>query len=130
MTDLMTAPFRPADETERGETVTPLIDRDHLARFTMGDRALEHEVLELFRGHSEVQIAQLKSAIGDATAWHAATHGIKGSARGVGAWELGDAAEQAERDKNAPAEVHHDHCMRLTAQFARTNRYIRGLLAS
>ena len=77
-----------------------------------------------------MQISQLEAAIGDAQAWHAVTHGIKGSARSVGAWALGDAAEHAEQDKNASAEVQRNHCVHLIAQIASTNSHIDELLAS
>lgn len=97
------------------------IDWAHLARFTMGDAALENEVLELFRAHTIVQIQQLRDAVGNAGAWHAATHGIKGSARGIGAWPLAAAAEAAERDIAASRDVHEWHIAQLVDVIASTN---------
>ncbi|MEO1793892.1 MAG: Hpt domain-containing protein [Pseudomonadota bacterium] len=71
------------------------IDRDHLARYTLGDSALEHEILDLFA----TQVVKLLSAVVDAESqseWRFATHSIKGSARAVGAWDLAATAERLE----------------------------------
>ncbi len=73
-----------------------ILDRDHLARYTMGDSALEQEVLGLFVGQLPETVAMLRAS-GDAQAWRRAAHTIKGSAKAVGAWKLADAAEHAER---------------------------------
>ncbi|MEQ9179152.1 MAG: Hpt domain-containing protein [Nitratireductor sp.] len=78
------------------------IDLVHLARQTMGDRALEQEVLSMF-----VQQAQsVRDQIGrsDAAQRRVLAHGLKGSARGVGAFivaELADALETDPDDKRA-----------------------------
>ena len=72
-----------------------ILDLDHLARYTMGDSALEQEVLGLFIGQVPETVAMLRDS-GDAEAWMRAAHTIKGSARAVGAWKLADAAERAE----------------------------------
>lgn len=72
------------------------IDRAHLARYTLGDAALEREILELFLGHLPNTIRDLGLAETDRD-WRMATHALKGSARAVGAWRLATAAENAER---------------------------------
>jgi len=72
-----------------------ILDRDHLARYTLGDAALEQEVLGLFIGQVPETVAMLRNS-GDPEAWLRAAHTIKGSARAVGAWKLADAAERAE----------------------------------
>lgn len=71
------------------------IDHAHLARYTMGNRALELEVLHLFAGQAPETFASLKSANCDKS-WHMAAHTLKGSARAVGAWQVARAAENAE----------------------------------
>jgi HPt (histidine-containing phosphotransfer) domain-containing protein len=71
------------------------IDHGHLARFTLGDRALEVEVLGLFAGQVPVYLDRLRRADSH-RAWHEAAHTIKGSARAVGAWTVAAAAEAAE----------------------------------
>ena len=74
------------------------IDLKHLRRYTLGDRALEHEVLELFLAQLPATIASLGAAASDRD-WHMAAHTLKGSGRAVGAWRIARLAEQAERSK-------------------------------
>lgn len=73
----------------------PPIDHAHLGRYTMGNRALELEVLQLFAGQAPETMASLVTAA-NAKAWHVAAHTLKGSARAVGAFALAEAAEAAE----------------------------------
>lgn len=70
------------------------IDWAHLRRATLGDRVLATEVLRLFVG----QAGGIAGAIRDATpdAAGALAHKLKGSARGIGAWPVADAAEHLE----------------------------------
>ena len=72
----------------------PPIDRTHLVRMTLGDGAVEREVLALF----DRQIATLIGRIGAAAPSDvpALAHTLKGSARGVGAWRVAAAAEAVE----------------------------------
>jgi HPt (histidine-containing phosphotransfer) domain-containing protein len=72
------------------------VDLKHLGRYTLGDRALEHEVLELFLSQLPATIASLGSACNDRD-WRMAAHTLKGSGRAVGAWRIARLAEQAER---------------------------------
>lgn len=72
-----------------------ILDRDHLARYTLGDANLEKEVLGLFIGQVPESVAMLRSSC-DRDSWMRAAHTIKGSAKAVGAWKLADAAERAE----------------------------------
>ena len=72
-----------------------ILDREHLARYTLGDVELEQEVLGLFIGQVPETVTMLRDSL-DARAWTLAAHTIKGSARAVGAWRLADVAEQAE----------------------------------
>jgi len=66
------------------------IDEAHLERMTLGDRSLEHEVLELFLRQSALMLDRIASAEPRIAA--AAAHTLKGSARGIGAWRVADAA--------------------------------------
>jgi len=71
------------------------IDFNHLDAYTAGDHDLIQEVLRLFRG----QVAQLigvLSEAGDAKTWKETAHGIKGAARGIGAWQAAEAAAVVE----------------------------------
>lgn len=104
--------YADATGSEEGHAI---LDRDHLAQYTMGDAALEAEVLQLFISHSRTQIQQLEDAVGVPDRWHDASHGIKGSARGIGAWALATAAEAAERDSSGAPDLHAEHVLRLQA---------------
>jgi HPt (histidine-containing phosphotransfer) domain-containing protein len=70
----------------------PVFDRAHFDHMTGGDRALQAEVLTLFRGQIEDWMLRL-SAGGD---WREAVHRLKGSARGIGLSDLAAACEAAE----------------------------------
>jgi HPt (histidine-containing phosphotransfer) domain-containing protein len=71
------------------------VDLVHLSRYTLGERALEREVLDLFCTQSVVYIDRLKHAQSDKD-WRDAAHSLKGSARAIGAWRAAAAAERAE----------------------------------
>ena len=74
----------------------PVIDRSYLARFTLGNAALEREVLHLFAGQVPGYLAALDAA-GSIEAWREAAHTLKGSAAAVGAVHVARLAEVAER---------------------------------
>ncbi|HVY84773.1 MAG TPA: Hpt domain-containing protein [Caulobacterales bacterium] len=72
-----------------------VFDREHFSHMTGGDRALQIEVLGMFRA----QVASWASVLAPETergACRAALHTLKGSARGIGLWVLADACETAE----------------------------------
>ncbi len=71
------------------------VDLVHLSRFTLGERELEREVLELFCSQSLLYIERLRHAKSDQV-WKEAAHSLVDSARMIGAWRAGEAAEQAE----------------------------------
>ena len=78
------------------------IDFNHLDAYTAGDHDLIREVLRLFRG----QVAQLIDILGeaqDAKTWKDTAHGIKGAARGIGAWRTAEAAAVVEQFNFADA---------------------------
>jgi HPt (histidine-containing phosphotransfer) domain-containing protein len=81
-----------------------VIDENHLARMTLGDRRLEREVLELFLRQSTIMLDRIVGA--DRPLAAAAAHTLKGSARGIGAWRVARAAELLEqaagRERAAP----------------------------
>lgn len=70
------------------------IDLVHLARMTLGDRALEREVLALFERQASLLISRMRQATPEGVA--ALAHTLKGSARGIGAWRVARAAETVE----------------------------------
>lgn len=71
------------------------VDLGHLARQTMGDRALEQEVLALF----VQQALSVRDKIIDADLKDRLllAHALKGSARGVGAFAIADCATEIEQ---------------------------------
>ena len=72
------------------------VDLAHLRRYTMGDAALEKEVLQLFLDQLPLTIRALSDAASNRD-WMVAAHTLKGSCRAVGAWRIAGLAEQAER---------------------------------
>jgi hypothetical protein len=77
------------------------IDRQHLSRMTLGERSLECEVLALFVRQAELLLPRIRQGAPAAIA--ASAHTLKGSARGIGAWQVARAAEAVEFAK--PAEL-------------------------
>jgi HPt (histidine-containing phosphotransfer) domain-containing protein len=71
------------------------VDLDHLRRYTLGDKALEDEVIGLFLAQLPETIAALRSAVNERD-WKMAAHTLKGSSRAVGAWRIAELAQQAE----------------------------------
>jgi len=83
-----------------------VIDEEHLGRMTLGDRGLEHELLQIFVRQSATILDRITSH--DTAVIAAAAHTMIGSARSIGAWHLARAAEQLERavsEGNEPALV-------------------------
>ena len=110
------------------------IDRTYLARFTLGNAALEAEVLQLFADQVPLYLRALRDAR-TRKAWREAAHTIKGSASAVGAWRLARFAEMAERvDVEADlalSEGHRDEAVAAVATAAEeASRFITRLLAA
>jgi HPt (histidine-containing phosphotransfer) domain-containing protein len=74
------------------------VDLEHLARYTGGDKSLNAEILRLFDGQITEMVTRLQSVLEqrDQKTWRIVTHTIKGAARGVGAFSMGQAAADAE----------------------------------
>jgi hypothetical protein len=66
------------------------LDRAHLFRMTLGDHSLEGEVLRLFDRQCRMLVERMAGAKPDCV--KALAHTIDGSARGVGAWRVSQAA--------------------------------------
>ena len=69
------------------------IDLDHLSRMTLGERSLEREVLALFQRQAALLLERMVACERSATA--TAAHTLRGSALGIGAWRVAQAAEAA-----------------------------------
>jgi HPt (histidine-containing phosphotransfer) domain-containing protein len=72
----------------------PAIDADHLVRMTLGERELEREVLGLFVQQTVDLLARLEKLPRDGASL---AHTLKGSARGVGAFAVAQAADDLEQ---------------------------------
>jgi HPt (histidine-containing phosphotransfer) domain-containing protein len=86
---------RPISENSSISASVP-VDIEHLRRYTFGDQALEKEILSLFLGQLPDTLAALRKAASQRD-WKVAAHTLKGSCRAVGAFRLGDIAQDAER---------------------------------
>ena len=69
------------------------LDLDHLARMTLGDAELEREVLAMFAEQSQRLVSAMAALPADAGAL---AHKLKGSARGIGAFAVAEAAAELE----------------------------------
>ena len=78
------------------------IDEVHLERMTLGDRSLEREVLEIFARQTAMTLERVAGAGRERAA--AAAHTLKGSARGIGAWRVAQAAERLEEAATGEAD--------------------------
>ena len=82
-----------------------MLDLDHLSEQTLGNQALEREVLGLFLTHAERQVARIRTAR-DLAERREAAHALLGAARAIGADEVGSLAGDIERrDDPAEAEI-------------------------
>jgi HPt (histidine-containing phosphotransfer) domain-containing protein len=70
------------------------IDTAHLSGMTLGDRKLEHEVLELFDRQAELLLARMQEVEPSGVA--SLAHTLAGSSRSIGAWRVAAAAEALE----------------------------------
>ncbi len=86
--------------TKDVESGAPVLDLGHLQRFTLGDSALQNEVLGLFREQVASSVKALRKSISedDCASWRMAAHTLKGSSWAVGAFRLAQEVERAERD--------------------------------
>ena len=73
--------------------LTGAVDFAYLERFALDDAQVIDEVLALFREQAALWAPMLNP---DVDGWIDAVHTIKGAARGVGAFALGDACDRAE----------------------------------
>jgi len=76
-------------------TQSAVLDRNHLARITLADEALEREVLGLFHRQAAMLLGRMANQAPRVIA--ALAHTLTGSARGIGAWQVAAAAEAVER---------------------------------
>lgn len=79
------------------------IDLVHLAKQTMGDKALEMEVLQIFARQARSCLSELASS--DETQVRLVAHRLKGAAAAVGAHEIVAIADRLEMGALEPALI-------------------------
>ncbi|WP_075288946.1 Hpt domain-containing protein [Pararhizobium arenae] len=95
------------------------IDLQHLSNQTMGDKALEIEVLQLFARQTRQLMKGLSEKEGSRSE---IAHRLKGAALGVGAFLVADAAAALETDPEEPL-----HLSALSAAILDTELFILKL---
>jgi hypothetical protein len=106
-----------------------ILDLAHLASMTGGDHALEREILRLFAMQCDVVLGRMEGA--SPAIVGALAHTLNGSARGVGAWAVTEAAEAVERiaadagDVTGPMQRLSAAVAETQAAIAETSRALR-----
>jgi HPt (histidine-containing phosphotransfer) domain-containing protein len=104
------------------------VDLVHLSRYTLGERALEREVLQLFCSQSSIYIERLHAARSEQD-WKDAAHSLKGSAAAIGAWRAASAAASAEAlPKQASSEAKAARLREIETSVREAESYISVLL--
>jgi HPt (histidine-containing phosphotransfer) domain-containing protein len=104
------------------------VDLHHLDRYTGGDRAINEEILRLFEDQCRASLAKLEELMrgsADAKSWREITHTLKGAARGVGAFDLGDAAAATEKAVPTSAQA---ELLRLKREAVRVGDFLAEFL--
>jgi HPt (histidine-containing phosphotransfer) domain-containing protein len=101
-----TEPGERATERAVGHSAPPLspgqpaVDLAHLARMTLGEKGLEREVLDLFEHQADMLLARM--AAEEPRMVSALAHTLAGSASGIGAGRVAEAATALERAAAVP----------------------------
>jgi HPt (histidine-containing phosphotransfer) domain-containing protein len=107
-------------------TSNAVIDLDHLARMTLGEAALGREVLLLFDRQADLLLARMRNAERAVAAAYA--HTLKGSARGIGAWRVAEAAAAVEAAAAADQAAADQAVARLSAAVDETKALIADMV--
>jgi HPt (histidine-containing phosphotransfer) domain-containing protein len=84
-----------AHQSDSEKSASDAIDWEYFSRFTLGNTALEQEVLQLFAEQASLYLERLRTAK-STQEWADAAHTIKGSALAIGARRLASIADMAE----------------------------------
>jgi len=108
------------------------VDLAHLARYTGGDTALNAEVLRLFDAQASELVDKLQSILDarDTKSWKLAIHTLKGAARGIGAFGLGDAAAAAEPIDPSDSQTARAALESLLGKTGEVRLFIKAYLAA
>ncbi|WP_300555977.1 Hpt domain-containing protein [Maricaulis sp.] len=96
----------------------PFFDRAHLMQYTGEDEALQRELVSLMLDQAR-RCTGMMAAAREPSEWRTAAHTLKGAARGVGAFALGELCDQAEELPQmawAGAAVQITQCVEETRQ--------------
>jgi HPt (histidine-containing phosphotransfer) domain-containing protein len=77
-----------------------VVDLAQLDQYTGGDHVINREILLIFDSQCREMLAKLEQLAGeeaDGQVWRDIVHTLKGAARGIGAFGLGDTAAEAEK---------------------------------
>lgn len=102
------------------------IDFEHLAQYTAGDKALEADLLAEFVTNADGYVARIAAAPGGEDA-EVAAHTLKGSAKGIGAFALAEAAAAAENITTAESGDGGEILSRLRAEMDRLRGFVADL---
>jgi HPt (histidine-containing phosphotransfer) domain-containing protein len=122
----LSPPSRSSDSDNR--RCSRPVDLVHLARVTFGDRDLEHEVLQIFARQAGQLLTRMAEA--DSGTLAPLVHTLKGSARGIGAWRVAEAAEVLEQVSADAPDGQRNALARLAAAVDEAKAFIRDLLAT
>ena len=108
------------------------IDLEHLARYTGGEKSLNAEILRLFDDQVAAMVTELNALLAsrDSRRWREVTHTIKGAARGVGAFGMGEAAAKAEPVNPADAPQAQAAIQKLEREAQTVRAFIETYLAA
>jgi len=103
------------------------VDFEELQRNAAGDPDLAREILVLFEENIEGWLAALKPGLDD-KAWYAASHTLKGAARGLAAWPLAELCAQAET-LSSDVKAREAIRARIDEETARVRRFVGQILS-
>ena len=102
-----------------------VVDLEHLYEFASGDRDHAERFLQLFVEQAKTDLSNMIKAERDEI-WRDGAHSLKSGASGIGAWQVVDAAENAQRQMfPVTAEQRQTHIDILTRRLADVTKFIR-----
>ena len=132
--ELDTAAARKPEPTATGpsderDVCSRPVDLVHLARYTLGNKAFEREILDLFVSQSRTTLERLEAASTEKE-WRDQAHALLGSARAVGAKRVADQVLVAQKLSGAHADSRRAKVLgAISAEIDKANRYIRDLFS-